>query len=242
MTSPASSATVVLVHGAFADSSSWSRVVSRLDAAGVAAVAPPNPLRGLTADGEYIASVVSQIDGPVLLVGHSYGGPVITYASAKAENAKGLVFVASFGVDQGVSTLGSNEAFPPAELDSSLLPRTFPRGAETGTEFYIQPEHFHSVFCADLPDDEAAVLAVSQRPAADVAFGEPLAVEPGWKRLPSWFVVAGADHAINPDAERAAAKRMGSTVTEIAGGSHAIALSHADEVAQIIVGALSEIG
>ncbi|WP_323139377.1 alpha/beta fold hydrolase [Streptomyces sp. NBC_01549] len=106
----------------------------------------------------------------------------------------------------------------------------------------IQPEHFHSVFCADLPDDEAAVLAVSQRPAADVAFGEPLAVEPGWKRLPSWFVVAGADHAINPDAERAAAKRMGSTVTEIAGGSHAIALSHADEVAQIIVRALGEIG
>ncbi|MEU8982767.1 alpha/beta hydrolase [Streptomyces sp. NPDC048309] len=242
MTSPASSATVVLVHGAFADASSWSRVVRRLSAAGVTAVAAANPLRGLTADGEYIASLVSHIEGSVLLVGHSYGGPVITYASAKAENVEGLVFVASFGVDQGVSALGSNENFPPAELDTALLPRTFPRGEETGTEFYIQPEQFHSVFCADLPDDEAAVLAVSQRPAADVAFGEPLAVEPGWKKLPSWFVVAGADHAINPDAERAAAKRIGATVTEIDGGSHAIALSHPDEVAQVILGALGEIG
>ncbi|MFJ3307418.1 alpha/beta fold hydrolase [Streptomyces sp. NPDC086549] len=242
MTSSAPSPTVVLVHGAFADASSWSRVVGRLSAAGVATVAAPNPLRGLTADGEYVANIAGQIEGPVLLVGHSYGGPVITYASAKADNVKGLVFVASFGVDQGVSTLGSNEGFPPAELDAALLPRTFPRDDETGTEFYIQPEHFHSVFCADLPADEAAVLAVSQRPAADAAFGEPLAVEPGWKKVPSWFIVAGADHAINPDAERAAAKRIGATVTEIDGGSHAIALSHADEVAQVVLGALREIG
>ncbi|MFD0067764.1 alpha/beta fold hydrolase [Streptomyces sp. NPDC056690] len=110
------------------------------------------------------------------------------------------------------------------------------------TEFSIQPECFHSVFCADVPDDEAAVLAASQRPATRKAFGEPLAIEPGWKTLPSWFVVASADHAINPDAERAPAERIGATVTEISGGSHAAALSYADEVTQVIVGALGEIG
>lgn len=238
MTSSAPSLTVVLVHGAFADASSWAEVIARLRRAGVAAVAPGNPLRGLTADGEYLAGVVSQIDGPVLLVGHSYGGPVITYASSQADNVRGLVFVASFGVDKGMSTLGSNAEFAPAELDSSLLPKTFPMGDATGTEFSIQPDHFHSVFCADLPADQAATMGASQRPATDTAFGEPLAVEPGWRHLPSWFVIAGADHAINPEAERAAAQRIGATATVIEGGSHAIALSRADEVTQVILTAL----
>ena len=241
MTSQAPSFTVVLVHGAFADASSWAKVIDRLRQAGFAAVAPSNPLRGLTADGEYIASAVSQIDGPVLLVGHSYGGPVITYAASKADNVKGLVYVASFGIDKGMSTLGSNAAFAPAELDSSLLPKTFPLGDGTGTEFYIQPEHFHSVFCADLPAEQAAIMNATQRPATDTAFGEPLAVEPGWKNVPSWFVVAGADHAINPDAERAAAQRIGATVTVVEGGSHAIALSRSDEVTQVILTALQAV-
>jgi pimeloyl-ACP methyl ester carboxylesterase len=238
MTSPAPSFTVVLVHGAFADASSWAKVIERLQRAGVAAVAPSNPLRGLTADGEYIASVVSQIDGPVLMVGHSYGGPVMTYASSKADNVRGLVFVASFGIDKGMSTLGSNAEFASAELDASLLPKTFPMGDTTGTEFYIQPEHFHSVFCADLPAEQAAVMNATQRPATDTAFGEPLAVEPGWKNVPSWFVIAGSDHAINPDAERAAAQRVGATATVVEGGSHAIALSRPDEVTEVILAAL----
>lgn len=241
MTSPTSAPTVVLVHGAFADASSWAGVIDRLRRAGVAAVAPGNPLRSLTADGEYIAGVVSQIVGPVLLVGHSYGGPVITYASSKADNVRGLVFVASFGLDKGMSTLGSNAEFAPAELDSSLLPRTFPTGDGTGTEFYIRPALFHSVFCADLPPEQAATMAASQRPATDTAFGEPLAVEPGWKRVPSWFVIAGSDHAINPDAERAAAQRIGATATVIEGGSHAIALSRADEVTEVILSAVQTV-
>jgi hypothetical protein len=117
-------------------------------------------------------------------------------------NLKALVFVASFGLDKGDSTLGSVASFPPSVLNNALLPRAFPNGDQTGTEFYIQPEHFHSVLAADLPPNQAAVLAVSQRPAMDVAFGEPLAVEPGWKSIPSWFIVAGSDHAINPDAGR----------------------------------------
>jgi pimeloyl-ACP methyl ester carboxylesterase len=175
----------------------------------------------------------------VVLVGHSYGGPVITYASSEATNVEALVYVASFGLDQGVSTLGSVEAFPPSELGSSLRPRTFPNGDGTGTELYIDPQSFPAVFAGDLPAEEAAVLAASQRPAADVGFSEPLAVEPGWKTIPSWFVVAGADRTINPDSERAAAERMGATMLEIEGGSHSIAISHAARVIEIILDAVA---
>jgi pimeloyl-ACP methyl ester carboxylesterase len=230
--------TVVLVHGAFADASSWSRVVAQLQNAGVSTEAVVNPLRGLTVDGEYVARVVEQIEGDIVLVGHSYGGPVITYASSKADNVKALVYVASFGLDQGVTTLGSVEGFPQSDLPPALRPRKYPNGDEPGTEFYIDSELFPAVFAADLPADEAKVLAHSQRPAADVGFGEPLAVEPGWKKIPSWFVVAGADRAINPDSERAAAKRMGATTVEIDGGSHSIALSEAPRVTEVIMDAV----
>lgn len=233
--------TVVLVHGAFADASSWSAVTARLLAAGVATEAVPNPLRGLTYDGEHVASILSQIPGPIVLVGHSYGGPVITYASSKATNVKALVFVASFGLDKGDSTLGSVASFPPSLLGNALKPQSYPNGEKTGTEFSIQLEKFHEVFAADLPAEQAAVLAVSQRPAADVGFGEPLSVEPGWKTIPSWFVVAAADNAINPDSERAAAKKLGSTMSEIAGGSHLIMLSQAETVTNVILEALASV-
>jgi pimeloyl-ACP methyl ester carboxylesterase len=233
--------TVVLVHGAFADAGSWSRVTAHLQGAGLTVLAPVNPLRSLTFDGEYVASVLAQIDGPVVLVGHSYGGPVITYASSDAPNVKALVYVASFGLDKGVGTLPSVAGFPPSDLGPALAPRSFPDAGETATEFYIQADKFHAVFAADLPADEAAVLGASQRPAAEVAFGEPLAVEPGWKTIPSWFVVAGADHAINPDSERAAAQRMGATTVEIEGGSHLIMLSQAKRVSEVILDAVAAI-
>lgn len=234
--------TVVLVHGAFADGSSWSQVVQRLRAEGIAAQVVSNPLRGLTHDGDYVAGVVDQIDGPVVLVGHSYGGPVITHAGSKAANVKGLVFIASFGVDKGESALGSVEGFPPVELGTSLVPRQFPNGQGTDTEFYIREDAFASVFAADLPADFVATAAVSQRPVAQLALGEPLAVEPAWRTLPSWFAVATADHAIDPDSQRAAAKRIGATTIEVEGGSHAIAVSRPDEVAGLIIGAVRSIG
>ncbi|MFC4910114.1 alpha/beta fold hydrolase [Actinomadura gamaensis] len=234
MTSP----TVVLVHGAFADASSWRPVIERLREAGTPVRAVANPLRGLSHDGDYVASLVSQIDGPVVLVGHSYGGPVITHASSAAGNVEGLVFVAAFGLDTGMSALSSVEGFPPAELGTALVPAAYPDGAGTATEFTIDEARFHSVFCADLPTDRAALMGASQRPIAERALSEPLAVEPGWKRLPSRFVIAGADHAIDPDAQRAAAARVGAETVELAGASHAVALSHPEAVARTITAAV----
>ncbi len=230
--------TVVLVHGAFADGSSWAPVVERLRAQGIDALAVSNPLRGLTHDGDYVASVVNQIDGPVVLVGHSYGGPVITHAGSKAENVKGLVFIASFGVDKGESALGSVAEFPEVELGTALVPRQFPTAEGTDTEFTIRQDAFASVFAADLPAEFTATAAVSQRPVAQGALGEPLGVEPAWKTLPSWFAVATADNAIHPDSQRAAAKRLGATTIEVEGGSHAIAVSRPDEVAGLVVEAV----
>lgn len=232
--------TVVLVHGAFADGSSWAGVIDRLRARGVEAVAVGNPLRGLAHDGDYVASVAGQVDGPVVLVGHSYGGPVITHAGAKTPNAKALVYVAAFGIDQGESALGSVEGFPPVDLGTSLVQRTFPDGEGAEVEFTIRPDAFASVFAADLPADFTATAALSQRPIAARALGEPLSVEPAWKSLPSWFVVATADNAIHPDSQRAAAKRLGATSVEV-DASHAVAVSRPDEVADLILAAVDSV-
>jgi pimeloyl-ACP methyl ester carboxylesterase len=239
--SSATTPTVVLVHGAFADASSWSRIMAGLQQAEVPAQAIVNPLRGLTFDGEYVAGVLGQIDGPIVLVGHSYGGPVMTYASSDAANVKALVYVASFGLDEGVSVNGSVEGFPPSDLAPTLRPLSFPNGSESGTEFYIDYEQFPEVFAADLPHDEARILAYSQRPASGIGFAEPLAVSPGWKKIPSWWAVAGADRTINPDSERAAGERMGATVVEVPGGSHSIALSQPEQVTNVIVDALQAV-
>jgi pimeloyl-ACP methyl ester carboxylesterase len=232
--------TVVLVHGAFADGSSWAKVIDRLRARGVEALAVSNPLRGLAHDGDYVASVVNGIDGPVVLVGHSYGGPVITHAASKTPNTKALVYVASFGIDKGQSALSSVEGFPPVELNTSLVPQQFPDGDGSDTEFTIRRDAFPSVFAADLPAEVTATAAVSQRPVAARALGEPLSVEPAWKSLPSWFVVATADNAINPDSQRAAAGRLGSTTVEVE-ASHAIALSRPDEVADLVLAAVDAV-
>ncbi|MDM8084626.1 alpha/beta hydrolase [Cellulomonas cellasea] len=227
--------TVLLVHGAFADGSSWSRVIDRLQAEGVTAQALANPLRGLTHDGEYVANAASQVEGPVVLVGHSYGGPVVTYAGAKAPNVTALVLVAAFGVDYGVSALGSVAEFPDPELATSLEPRTYP-GSDS-PEVYIQRDKFRSVFAADLPEEETALLAVSQRPVALAGLNDVLEVEPAWKTLPTWFAVATQDHAIHPDSQRAAAARLGATTVEV-DGSHAIALSQPDAVTALVLAAV----
>jgi pimeloyl-ACP methyl ester carboxylesterase len=235
------SPTVILVHGAFADASSWARVLERVRDAGIAVEAIPNPLRGLTFDGEYVASVLRQIEGPVVLVGHSYGGAVITYAGARADNVRALVYVASFGLVEGGSANQSVADYAPPELASSVEVRTFPNGDEPGLEALIRRDRFHSAFCADLPVQEADIYGAGQRPVAVAALDEPLGVQPGWMTIPSWFVIAGQDHSINPGSQRAAAARMGATTVEIEDGSHSIALSHPATVAGAVLDAVGTV-
>jgi pimeloyl-ACP methyl ester carboxylesterase len=224
--------TVVLVHGGFADASFWTPVIRQLQARGLPVLAPPNPLRGLAGDAQYIASFVEQIDGPVLLVGHSYGGAVISVAGAEADNVVGLVYVAAFVLDEGESFGEIFAAFPPTPLGEALRPSTYPlTDGETAVELTIAPELYRSAFAADLPSEETDVLAVMQRPFA--AIFEDRAQAAAWKRLPSWAVVATSDNAIHPDAERHMARRAGAEIVEV-DASHSIALSQPTAVADLI--------
>ena len=233
--------TVVLVHGAFADASSWSGVIATLQERGHTVVAPSNPLRGLIADTSYTASVVSQIDGPVLMVGHSYGGAVITNAATTAPNVVGMVYVAAFAPDEG-EVLGAVEGgSKDSVLNSALVPRQYPTGqaGQTATEFGIDPAQLHDVFAADLPPHQAAVLAATQRPVAEAAFTD-VSGAPAWKRLPSWAVVATGDRAAGTDVVRSMAQRAGAQIVELE-GSHVIMISRPDAVADVIVAALETV-
>ena len=225
--------TVVLVHGAFADGSSWNGVIERLQAAGIQTTAPANPLRGIAGDSAYIASLFEQIPGPVLAVGHSYGGAVISNAATDADNVVGLVFVAAFAPDEG-EVLGEVEAgSKDSVLSSALVPYQYPEGSGTGTEFAIDPAKFHDAFAADLPAEQAAVMAATQRPAAEPAFSEPSG-PPAWKSLPAWTVVATGDKAAGTDVIRSMAERAGATITEVE-GSHVIMVSQPAAVAEVIL-------
>ena len=192
--------TVVLVHGAFADASSWNGVIERLQKAGVQVTAPANPLRGIASDSAYLASFLNQIPGPVLAVGHSYAGAVISNAATKASNVVGLVFVAAFAPEEG-ERLGEVESgSKDSILSTAQVALHYPtgQGAETAVEFAINPAHFHDAFAADLPAEQAALMAATQRPIAEGAFTEPCGV-PAWKSLPSWAVVATGDKAAGTD-------------------------------------------
>ncbi|GGR38809.1 alpha/beta fold hydrolase [Deinococcus ruber] len=230
--------TVLLVHGAFTDASSWAAVTDRLQQASVRVQALANPLRGLSSDGEYVASVARQVPGPVVLVGHSYGGPVITYAGTRADNVRALVFVASFGLNEGQTINDSTRLYPAPRLAESLELRQYPSEPAPAPELYILEERFADVFAADLPQDRRAALSVSQRPVAAAAFDQPLFGTPGWKTLPSWFMVTTQDQAIHPEAQQAAAKLMNSVTSEVA-ASHAVTLSQPDTVTVFILKALA---
>ncbi|NEA57436.1 alpha/beta hydrolase [Streptomyces sp. SID13666] len=229
--------TAVLVHGAFADAASWTGVIAELQSHGVPVVAPPNPLRGLVSDAAYIASVAAQIDGPVVLVGHSYGGAVISVAGT-AENVVGLVYVAAYVTDEGESLGELQGRFPLSPLVSNLKEATYPvAGSEPAVEVTIKAEAFPDIFAADVPAAATKLLAVAQRPLAASAFTEA-APAAAWKTKPSWALVAGADQAINPEVERFGAKRAGATTVEIEGASHAVAVSRPKEVAELILDAV----
>jgi pimeloyl-ACP methyl ester carboxylesterase len=230
--------TIVLVHGAFADASSWNGVAELLQKEGYSVVAPANPLRGITADSAYVASVLEQIDGPVLLVGHSYGGAVNSNAATGASNVIGLVYVAAFAPDEDEKLIEVENGSKDSILDSALVELHYPTGedGETAVEFAIKPELFHESFAADLSEEEAALMAATQRPVAELAFGEPNG-PPAWKTLPSWAVVATGDKAAGADVVRSMAERAGADIVELE-GSHVIMISQPQAVTDQILKAL----
>ena len=237
-TRTADSPTVVLVHGAFADASSWNGVIERLQAKGVEVTAPANPLRGIGSDSAYIAGVFEQTPGPVVAVGHSYGGAVISNAAAQAKNVVGLVFVAAFAPEEG-EILGEAEAgSKDSVLMSALVPLHYPAGGggEPAVEFAIDRAKFHDAFAADLPAEQAAVMAATQRPVAELAFSESSGA-PAWKDRPSWAVVATGDKAAGADVIRSMAERAGATITEVE-GSHVIMVSQPQAVTDVILEAV----
>ncbi|MEU6781228.1 alpha/beta hydrolase [Nonomuraea angiospora] len=234
--------TVVLVHGAFADASSWNKVVARLQGAGYPVIAPANPLRDLAGDAAYLSSIVSTIDGPVILVGHSYGGAVISNAAIGHPNVKALVFVAAFAPEEAESALDLTGKFPGSRLPTSLITRQYPLpGGGTGTDAYIDPAAFHAAFAADLPARDTALMAATQRPAALAALGSPSG-PPAWKTIPSWYLVAGADQAIPPAAQRFMAERAGAHTSEVRDASHVIMISRADATTALITAAARTAG
>jgi pimeloyl-ACP methyl ester carboxylesterase len=233
--------TVVLVHGAFADGSSWSGVIERLQAAGIPVRAIVNPLRGITADSAYVASVFSQIPGRILAVGHSYGGAIITNAATNAGNVAGLVYVAAFAPDEGETLQDIEAGSTDSVLNAAIRPSAYPVGSapETEIELSIDPASFHDAFAGDLSEKDAAILCAAQRPVAAAAFGEkngPAA----WKNLPSWAVVATGDKAAGADVVRSMAQRAKAQIAEVE-GSHVIMISQPQAVTDTIMKALQAV-
>jgi pimeloyl-ACP methyl ester carboxylesterase len=227
--------TIVLVHGAFADASSWNGVIELLQQQGYTVIAPPNPLRGVTADSAYIASLLNQIDGPVLLVGHSYGGAVISNAATSAPNVTGLVYVAAFAPDEGENLGDVENGSKDSVLNAALVQYSYPAGpgGQTAIEFAINPARIQEAFAADLPPQVTALMAATQRPVAAAAFSD-VCGPPAWKKLPSWAVVASGDKAAGADVVRSHAQRAGADIVEVE-GSHVIMISQPQTVTDHIV-------
>ena len=233
--------TVVLVHGAFADASGWAGVIERLMAADVPVRAVVNPLRGISADSAYVASVIRQIPGPVLAVGHSYGGAVITNAGSMADNVVGLVYVAAFAPDEGESLLQIEGDSRDSILPTALRQTDYPvgSGGDVMGELSIDVALFREAFAADLPEAQAAVMARSQRPVSVAAFGEKTGA-PAWKKLPSWAVVATGDKAAGADVVLSMARRAGAEVI-VVDASHVPMMSQPGVVTGVILTAVKAV-
>jgi pimeloyl-ACP methyl ester carboxylesterase len=229
--------TVVLVHGAFAESASWNGVIERLHDAGIDAVAAANPLRSVTGDAAYLRDVIAGLGRPVLLVGHSYAGIVITEAASENPAVVGLVYVAAFAPDEGESALQLSTSFPGSTLGEALTSYPVSTG---GNELTIRLDVFHDQFAADVPLPIAGKLGRTQRPVTEQALSEGLPTRnPAWKALPSWFVFGEKDRNIPAAALRFEAARADARgVHEVGGASHAISVSHPDEVTATILEAI----
>jgi pimeloyl-ACP methyl ester carboxylesterase len=223
---------IVLVHGAFSDGSSWKKIIPIFEDEGFIVTAVQNPLRSLAEDVATTRRVIDAQKGDVVLVGHSYGGSVITDAAAGSDKVKALVFVAAFAPEAGETVGGLLGKFPPAALGTALAP-------DSASFLYIDRTKFHHVFAEDVPEGEASIMAAVQKPIAASAFGEPT-TSAAWKTTPSWYVVTTLDHAVNPELQRFMAKRIGAQTTEVK-ASHVPFLSQPEEIAKVIKAAAAQI-
>jgi pimeloyl-ACP methyl ester carboxylesterase len=227
------SATIILVHGAYAESSSWNEVAERLLDTGHRVIAYANPLRSIAGDAAGLTELVRTIDGPVVLAGHSYGGAVISAVPADAGDIAGLVYVAGFALEAGESPAEAASLVPGGTLGETLETVPLPGG---GVDTYIALEKFHGQFCGDVPEREARLMGVTQRPIAEAALTGPSGDAPLWKHVPSWFIFGDQDRNIPVGAHRIMAERAGSKRTvEIPGASHVVGVSHPGETAELIV-------
>ncbi len=226
--------TIVLVHGAFAESSSWDGVIDPLLDAGHPVIAVANPLRGLATDAAYVADVVRAVDGPVVLAAHSYGGAVISNVPSDAGEIVGLVYACGFAPDAGETCFSLAAMFPGSMLGETTV-RPVPLSDGT-TDFYIAGDRFHELFCPDVPAPEAARMDAGQRPATQEALTEPSGEHALWREVPSWFLIGEKDLIIPAAVQHYMAKRAGAHRTiEVPGASHAITVSHPDATAHLIL-------
>jgi pimeloyl-ACP methyl ester carboxylesterase len=230
--------TIVFVHGAFADSSSWEGVTRLLLAQGYPVVAVANPLRGLQSDADYTSTVLNSIKGPIVLVGHSYGGMVITNAVKGNSDVQALVYIDAFAPLAGESAFQLSTVYPGSTLGSALAPVALPGGL---TDLYIQQDKFLTQFAPDVPEADARWMAATQRPVTDAALNEASG-EPAWKTIPSWFIYGDEDLIIPPALLGFVAERANSRGTVVVkGGSHVVMISHPNEVADHIMTAATEV-
>ena len=233
--------TIVFVHGAWADSSGWNQEITNLERRGFPVIAPANPLRDLASDAAYIRSVLQTISGPIVLVGHSYGGAVITNAAVGVPNVKALVYIAAFAPDKGESlvqlvSMNPGSQIGPATLD--FRPYPLPDGG-AGIDLYLKKSAFHDAFAGDLPLTVTDQMQATQRPFSNEAF-TALSGEPAWKKIPSWYMVARQDHAIPPATERFMAQRAHASIVEV-DASHVAMISQPEATTRLILDAADSI-